>query len=164
MLKKLIPDKYFPSFFHITADFLKSNNADYILLDIDYTLAPKDVLDMDGKIAAHIQSFLQAGIKIVLVSNNKLERVRRYASTLDLPYVFRAKKPFKGGFRRAMVQIGAEKERTAVIGDQIFTDTLGAHRLGLRCFFVEPVIIRTTGIVGFRRRLEEKYISRGKTI
>ena len=162
MLKKLIPDKYFPSFFNITADFLKNNNADYILLDIDYTLAPKDELDMDEKTAAHIQSFLRAGIKIVLVSNNKLERVRRYASTLNLPYVYRAKKPFKGGFENAITQIGAVKERTVVVGDQIFTDILGAHRLGLKCFFVEPVIIRTTGIVGFRRRLEEKYINKAK--
>jgi len=51
-----------------------------------------------------------------------------------------ALKPLPFGFLRALRLLGTKRSETVVIGDQVFTDVLGAKLLGLRTVLTEPIV------------------------
>ena len=61
------------------------------------------------------------------------------AQQLGVPYQGRSGKPRRGGYLQAMARMGCTPEQTAMVGDQIFTDVLGACRAGVVPLLVEPI-------------------------
>ena len=61
------------------------------------------------------------------------------AEQLGIPYQGHSGKPKKGGYLRAMERMGCRPEETVMVGDQIFTDTLGANNAGVIPLLVEPI-------------------------
>lgn len=79
-------------------------------------------------------------MRICLASNAvRAGRVSQVARSLDVPALTRAGKPFPRAFRRAMIQLGTEPHSTCAVGDQIFTDILGANWAGLTTVLVSPL-------------------------
>ena len=64
---------------------------------------------------------------------------RLFAEGLDAPYIGHAGKPKTPAFFKAMERVGATREQTAIVGDQIFTDILGGNRAGVSAILVEPI-------------------------
>ena len=62
-----------------------------------------------------------------------------FCGALGIWYVGHAGKPSVKGFRRAMEQAGAGPEETAMLGDKLLTDVLGARRSGVTALMVEPL-------------------------
>ena len=62
------------------------------------------------------------------------------------------------GFIKAMKHLGSNTKNTAVVGDQIFTDILGAHLMGMTGIMVLAIL--EEGGIGFKikRNFEKKYI------
>ena len=56
---------------------------------------------------------------------------------LKIPCVSYANKPGTSGVFKAMDLIGADKEKTIMIGDQVFTDVAAANKAGIFSIFVE---------------------------
>jgi predicted HAD superfamily phosphohydrolase YqeG len=56
-----------------------------------------------------------------------------------LPVVCQACKPLPFGCRAAVRRIGAERCRTAMVGDQLFADILAGRLAGLTCILVRPI-------------------------
>jgi HAD superfamily phosphatase (TIGR01668 family) len=77
-----------------------------------------------------------------LVSNNFTGRVGRIGAELGVPSIPSALKPLPGAFSRALRVLGTPKDRTVVVGDQLFTDVLGAKLLGLHAILTEPLVAR----------------------
>lgn len=116
------PSIYLNNVKEITIELLKENNIKGLLLDVDNTL-----IDFNHKILEGAKEWCEAlkkeGIKLCILSNtNKIEKVKRVAKELDLPYINFAKKPFKSGFKRATNLLELNAENIAVAGDQIMTD------------------------------------------
>ena len=81
-----------------------------------------------------------AGIRLFLLSNSrKPGRAKNFAEKLGIPYQGHSGKPKRAGYRRAMERMGAAPEETVMVGDQIFTDTLGANNAGVVPLLVEPI-------------------------
>ena len=57
-----------------------------------------------------------------------------------------------------MKKMGVPPEHTAGLGDQLLTDTLAAHRLGLISIIVPPIKDKSNAFFKFKRRLERPYI------
>ena len=57
-------------------------------------------------------------------NTNKIEKVKKVAKELDIPYINFAKKPFKNGFKKAIKLLKLKPKNIAVVGDQIMTDVL----------------------------------------
>ena len=98
------------------------------------------------------------GIKLLIVSNNKAERVTPFAETLGLHFVPNGAKPLPKGFKQAIAELRAEgipKNRIAAVGDQIFTDILGANLAGIRSVFVYPIEFETSLPFRFKRTIEK---------
>lgn len=62
-----------------------------------------------------------------------------FCGDLGIRYVGHAGKPGTGGFLRAMEEAGEIPEHTAMVGDKLLTDMLGARRSGVLALMVEPL-------------------------
>ena len=135
----LTPQWVFDNYEAVTPDFLRSHGIKLLLADLDYTLAPKSVRDADGAVRAWLDSMHAAGVTVAILSNNRdPRRVRRYCAGLGIDFVGHAEKPSRRGYRRAMKKFGASSEETAMLGDKLLTDVLGAKRSGVLALMVEP--------------------------
>ena len=136
----LQPDRYFSRISHIdVAHDLRERGLDTVLLDIDNTLRSR----ADGRVPADAQAWLDwcadAGIRVCLFSNNWHENVFDLAERLDLPIVAKALKPLPTGYISALRAMNARARSTVVVGDQLFTDVVGAKLLGIRTYLVAPL-------------------------
>lgn len=162
MRNPLMPDYMFPAFDEVTPEFLSALGARAVLADIDNTLAPYEQTEPDERIKDWIASLARAGIKVAFVSNNNAERVELFNRTLGVPAYPKSGKPFKKNLRKAMTAVGGTRETTVVLGDQLLTDALAGHNLGVRCIIVPPIRDKKSGFFRFKRWLERPFVRRFK--
>lgn len=135
----LVPDGVYESYQQITPELLQSRGIRLLLSDLDYTLAPKSVSRPDQAVRDWLGRLHAAGIRVMILSNNRSpRRVEQFCRDLGITYVGHAKKPQTSGFRRAMDQAGTDPAHTAMLGDKLLTDMLGANLAGVLALMVEP--------------------------
>lgn len=145
---------------NITPEFLRSKGIKGLILDVDNTLALHD----DGTPAPGIPEWIaemkNAGIRLMIVSNNSAERVRPFAELLGLEFVSKGAKPLKKGYIAAMEKMGLKPTETAAVGDQLFTDIWGANFSGVISIFVEPMQLegKKERFIRFKRVLEKPFL------
>ena len=156
----LTPDAMFEKFDDITPEFLLSKNITALLIDIDNTLAPYEEALPNERVIAYFKALADSGIKAALVSNNNRARVDLFNSALALPAYANCGKPNKKKLISVMHDLGSTAENTAAIGDQLLTDALGAHLVGIPAFIVPPINDKKSLFFKFKRALEKPYIKK----
>ena len=140
MSLSLIPRGVYPSVSHISPKALAEKGIRLVLADLDNTLVPYRSLEVSPELAAWKEALEAEGITLFLLSNSrKPGRPQAFAQALGIPFLGHAGKPKRGGYRQAMERTGAAPGQTVMVGDQIFTDTLGANRAGVTPLLVEPI-------------------------
>ena len=140
MRVSLVPDRLFETYEEITPEYLRQRGIRLLLSDLDYTLAPKSQPEPDGTLRRWLAEVQAAGVTVMILSNNRSPaRVERFCRDLGITYEGHAGKPSPRGFRRAMARCGAAPEETAMLGDKLLTDMLGANRAGVLPLMVEPL-------------------------
>lgn len=135
----LVPDGVYESYQQITPELLQSRGIRLLLSDLDYTLAPKSVSRPDQAVRDWLSRLQAAGIRVMILSNNRSPaRVDRFCRDLGIDYVGHAGKPSPRGYRQAMEKAGVTSGETAMLGDKLLTDVLGASRSGVWAVMVEP--------------------------
>ena len=135
----LCPQWVFDDYTDVTAEFLREQGVKLLLSDLDFTLAPKKQKEPDAALKCWIDSLREGGVIFAILSNNRSpERVERFCTPLGIGYVGHAGKPGTRGFREAMARYGVREDETAMLGDKLLTDTLGARRSGVLMLMVEP--------------------------
>jgi len=128
----LRPDHYFEKATDIPVRFLKNRDIRLLLLDIDGTLARTKDPEPDEKLIRWAEEMKKTGITLYILSNNKSpERVEKYCGILGIKGVHKSRKPSKAGFEKALSEHNVSPANTALVGDQIFTDSFGARRCGI---------------------------------
>ena len=136
----LIPRGVYPSFSALDPAALRAKGIKLVLADLDNTLAPYRAPVPGPEVFAWRDALQAQGITLFLLSNSrKPGRAARFAQQLDIPYQGHSGKPKRGGYLRAMERMGCRPEETVMIGDQIFTDTLGANRAGVTPLLIQPI-------------------------
>ena len=136
----LRPDRVFDGYEQIEGQELARRGIRLLLCDLDYTLAPKSQREPDETVRRWIGQMRQAGVEVMILSNNRSPaRVEQFCRELGITYEGHAGKPSPRGFRRAMARCGAAPEETAMLGDKLLTDMLGANRAGVLPLMVEPL-------------------------
>jgi len=134
----LIPDRLFGSYTDVTPALLRSLDIRLLLCDLDYTLAPRSVPSPDGTLRQWLADCKAEGITVKILSNNRsTRRVETFCRELGISYVGHAGKPGVRGYREAMGDVRAV--HTAMLGDKLLTDVLGAKRSGVLALMVEPL-------------------------
>lgn len=134
-----VPDIMKKNIYEIVPRMFTNRGIELILLDVDNTIAPYEDDSAAPRLIAWAQSMKDAGLELFILSNNRGERPERFAAALGVGYVKRAKKPFTKTARAVLEEKGVPPEKAAVVGDQIYTDTLCAKRLGALAVLVEPI-------------------------
>jgi HAD superfamily phosphatase (TIGR01668 family) len=132
------PFAVFESVWDIPAAFFRENGIKAVLLDIDNTLSTHNDKTPFPQALVWIDEMKAAGILLLLVSNNHPPRIAPFAEKIGLPFVAEAKKPLSSGYKKALRQLGLKKSEVCAVGDQIFTDIIGANLFGIKSVFVFP--------------------------
>ena len=136
----LCPRMYARSLSEVDLDALSERGIDSIILDLDNTILPWRGHEIPAESAEWVRRALDRGMKLCIASNTRNpRRLRAVAEKLGLPSLQRTAKPRRRGLREAMELMGADPSRTALIGDQIFTDIVGGNRLSLLTVLVRPM-------------------------
>ena len=154
MLECFYPDVYISSTYQI--DFQKYYDSGYrgIIFDIDNTLVPHGA-PADTRSIRLIESLKKMGFQILLLSNNKEPRVKMFNDAVHVHYIFKAGKPGRGGYRKAMEQMGTNEKNTLFVGDQLFTDVWGARNTGIFSILVQPIDKKEEIQIVLKRYLEK---------
>lgn len=160
MFKRLYPKHFVASIYDIDLEMLKRNGVKAILTDLDNTLVAWNIADAPDELVAWLDMVNnQYGFDVIIVSNNNGGRVKKFADPLGLHYIAPARKPLPIGFKRALTEFGYHAKEVVFLGDQLFTDVLGANSVGIEVIHVQPVV-KTDGVVTKFNRLMERVIFR----
>ncbi len=131
-----------------------------ILLDVDNTLTPHDNPQLAPTVIAWLDMMRKAGFVLTVVSNNSEARVRPFAEAIGLGYQAKAGKPLPRGYRAAARNMGLAVRECVAIGDQIFTDIIGANLAGMPCVLLEPIEPEVEQkFIVFKRKLEKPLLN-----
>lgn len=136
----LIPDRLYRRYTDLTPQRLRELGIRLLLCDLDYTLAPRRMEKPDETLRRWLDDCRAAGVTVMILSNNRsTRRVETFCGELGIQYVGHAGKPGTAGYCQAMLQAGEPPEHTAMLGDKLLTDVLGAKRAGILALMVEPL-------------------------
>lgn len=157
------PDRYFSriSRIDIEKDILAAGYT-HVLLDIDNTIFTRDTHEVPRDVRLWLAKAREAGITFCLLSNNWHHGVHELAEDLGLPIVSHAVKPLPPAFLIAKKKIGAKRKTTLMIGDQLITDVLGAHAVGIKVYLLCPLVEQDLKHTLILRNLERLFIGEMK--
>lgn len=143
----LRPDEYVDGVLNIDFQRLAERGIVHYCLDVDNTVVPQRGQRPIEGIARRLASAREQGHlrDACLVSNaiwgeHRVRRLERIAAELGVdkiyPAMFYDRKPNPRPFCWALERMGATPETTCAVGDQIYSDILGANRAGLYTILV----------------------------
>lgn len=114
--------------------------VDALLVDMDDTLVASDAEVENGAGPEWLAAIANSGVSVAVLSNGTRKRAKRLAEMTGVKVLPLSGKPFAWSFRRGLAALGGvAPERVAMVGDQLFTDILGAKRAGLKTVLVRPL-------------------------
>ena len=143
----------------ITVELLQTMGIRGLLLDVVNTLSEHDSQEPFPAALQWTRDLREAGLQIVIVSNNHAPRVEPFAKKFDLPFVAEGKKPLPTGFRKGLDVLGMKQSEVLVVGDQIFTDILGANLGRMPSILVEPIQPEDGWFFRCKRALEKPILA-----
>ena len=139
LLRLLAPRYRVRAVTDLTPAVLRVWQIDALMLDLDNTLVLWREAAPPGPVVAWIDDIRRSHIPACLVSNNVNRRVREAAAALGLPFSLGTYKPSVSKLRHALELLGTAPPRTAMVGDQLFTDILAGNRLGVPTVLTAPL-------------------------
>lgn len=121
----------------LTLDILKAHKIRLLMMDFDNTIVPYTTNVPTEKMAAWLRDMNSSEIQLCVVSNSKRDRVKIFCDSYGIDCITHAKKPFTKGINECLAKYGIPAEKSALVGDQIYTDTFGANNAG--CM---PILVR----------------------
>ena len=116
---------------------LKARGITALILDIDDTLIPREVNDVYPQVFEWVIARKEEGFRLCLTSNSRHPvRVKFFGDTLGLPSLHFSFKPLPFAFWRSLEILQAKPEETAMVGDQLFMDILGANLLNIYSIYI----------------------------
>jgi len=154
-----VPDLYYERVSSISSDVLREHGIRGLMVDLDNTIMFRDSHEIPADVRVWLSSLRMDDIRVCIVSNNWHAKVESIAEELDVPLVAKALKPFPRAFRAGMQAIGTVVPETAMVGDQIFTDIVGAAMLGVTTILVHPLSSSDPPHTLLLRRIEAKIMA-----
>lgn len=135
----LIPDLILPALTDLTPQLLRARGIGLLLMDFDNTIVPYTTDVPTEPMQRWLREMQESGIRLCVVSNSKKPRVQVFCREYGLARITHAKKPFQRGICAAKEQYGLPPAQMALVGDQIYTDVLGANCGGLTSILVRAI-------------------------
>ena len=121
----------------LTPEILNAHNVRLLMLDFDNTIVPYTTNVPTQKMERWLRDMNASDIQLCVVSNSKRDRVKVFCGKFGIDCITHAKKPFTRGINECLAKYAIPASETALVGDQIYTDTFGANNAG--CM---PILVR----------------------
>ena len=135
----LLPTYVAENVTQISPAFLESRNIRLLMLDFDNTIVPYTTNEPAPQVVAWLENVKASGVQVCVVSNSRNDRVPAFCKKWDLDCILRSKKPFPVGIPKCLKKYGIPEKNAMMVGDQIFTDTLGGNLAGTQTLLVKPI-------------------------
>ena len=124
----------------ITPELLRRKKIRLLMLDFDNTIVPYTTTVPSEEMEAWLRDMnALEDIQLCIVSNSHNDRVPKFCRERNMAVITHAKKPFSKGINECLARYGIPASEAALIGDQIYTDTLGANNAGVMSILVEAI-------------------------
>lgn len=155
MFQRFYPDIWLDSTYEIDFEKMRKSGIYALIFDIDNTLVPHGAPANDRAIAL-FRRLHELGFSMMLLSNNKEPRVKSFCDAVEgAAYIYKAGKPGRKGYEKAMKRMNSDRNTTVFIGDQLFTDVWGAKRCGIYSILVKPIDKKEEIQIVLKRYLEK---------
>ena len=135
----LLPNVQAGAVTELTADYLLGQGIRLLMLDFDNTIVPYTTDIPTEDVARWLEKMGASDVRLCVVSNSRKDRVKIFCGHYGMDCITHAKKPFSKGIRECLSKYGIPASRAALVGDQIFTDTLGGNGCGVRPILVKAI-------------------------
>ena len=139
MSVSLLPKLIAPNLTAIKPELLRRHGIRLLMLDFDNTIVPYTTDAPTEEMKAWLTKMLQSDIQLCVVSNSKKDRVKKFCQQYGIDCITHAKKPFSKGIRECLCRYRMEPGQAALVGDQIYTDTLGANCCGVMSILIPAI-------------------------
>ena len=124
----------------VTPELLRSCGIKLLMLDFDNTIVPYTTTVPTPEMEAWLADMnALPDIQLCIVSNSRNDRVPKFCRERGIGVITHAKKPFPKGIKECLAKYDIPASQAALIGDQIFTDTLGANGAGVMPILVKAI-------------------------
>ena len=136
LLPKLMTD----ALTDITPELLRSRNIRLLMLDFDNTIVPYTTTVPTEEMESWLKTMNSLeDIQLCIVSNSHNDRVPKFCRERNMAVTTHAKKPFTKGINECLAKYNIPANEAALVGDQIYTDTLGANAAGVTSILVKAI-------------------------
>ena len=135
----LLPKIIVPALTDVTAELLCDRGIQLLMLDFDNTIVPYTTSTPTEIMHKWLQDMAASDIQLCVVSNSKKDRVKIFCAKYGIDCITHAYKPFSKGIKECLAKYSADPGACALVGDQIFTDTLGANCTGVTSILVKAI-------------------------
>lgn len=157
----LIPKLIVDQLTELTPSMLQKHGIRFLMLDFDNTIVPYTTNCPTEQMEQWLRTMQDSEIGICVVSNSKRDRVVKFCEARGIPCITHSKKPFRRGINQCLTRFELDPRHTALAGDQIYTDVLGANCAGATSVLVTPIHLHNIWL-RLRHRLELPFIAIGK--
>ncbi len=123
----------------LTPALFRERGIRLVMLDFDNTVVPYTTSVPTAEMVAWLGQMQSSGLCLCVVSNSHKERVPEFCRRYGLDCITHARKPFSKGIRQCLERYGVPAAQAALVGDQIYTDTLGANCAGVLSVLVQAI-------------------------
>ena len=135
----LLPTLMTPKLTDLSIQQLRLRGIRLLMLDFDNTIVPYTTNTPTEEMAQWLREIIDSDIRLCVVSNSKKDRVKGFCAEYGIDCITHSKKPFPKGIRQCLNRYGISPKHCALVGDQIFTDTLGANLCGVTSILVNAI-------------------------
>ena len=151
------PSIYVRSFKDVNINQLKRQGIKLFICDLDNTLVPHYTRLPNKDSLNFIKKVREAGIELVLMSNNVKSRVSMFAKKAGIKdFYSNARKPFKSVSKSIIDSRKIDPSKVVFMGDQIVMDILVANRLKCESILVQPLVSTDYKMSTFNLFLEKR--------
>ena len=134
-----LPKVIVPALTDVTAELLRKRGIRLLMLDFDNTIVPYTTDLPTPEMERWLLEMNASDITVCVVSNSHNDRVPAFCRKYGLDCITHAKKPLPKGIRECLNRYGIPPAQAALVGDQIYTDTLGANGAGVTSILVDAI-------------------------
>lgn len=126
--------------YHLDTAVLQQKGIKAVFSDLDNTLLAWNEFETAKQMDELNQRLAQAGIKLVVISNNNAERIGKVLNPYQIAFVAKAKKPLPFEITKKRREMGLKKQQVMMVGDQLITDIQAGNLAGVESVLVKPLI------------------------
>lgn len=135
----LLPKIIVPALTDVCPELLHSRSIKLLMLDFDNTIVPYTTSTPTQIMQAWLEEMVKSDIRLCVVSNSHKDRVKIFCKKYGIDCITHANKPFPKGIKECLAKYRMDPKECALVGDQIFTDTLGANCTGVTSILVKAI-------------------------